>query len=35
VKSGSVLAFHVFVACHDTPRSCRTRQIVSTLIAAT
>ncbi|MFU8872656.1 hypothetical protein [Micromonospora sp. SL4-19] len=35
VKSGLVLAFHVLVACHDTPRSRRIRRIVSTLIAAT
>ncbi len=35
VKSGSVLAFHVFDACQVTPRSCRIRRTVSTLIVVT
>ncbi len=35
VKSGLVLAFHVLVACHEIPRSCRIRRTVSTLIVVT
>jgi hypothetical protein len=35
VKSGSLLAFHVLDCCQVTPRWCRIRRTVSTLIAST